>query len=65
VIEHVRRLATLHDGRAVAVLLPEVVSRRWRANLLRGRRAARLRRALLRSGAQGVGVIDAPWFVDG
>jgi amino acid transporter len=65
VIEHVRRLATLHHGRAVAVLLPELVNRRWRASLLRGRRAARLRRALLRSGAHGVVVIDAPWFVDG
>jgi amino acid transporter len=64
VIEHVRRLATLHHGRAVAVLLPELVNRRWRASLLRGRRAARLRRALLRSGAHGVVVIDAPWFVD-
>ena len=64
VIEHVQRLATLYRGRAVAVLLPELVSRRWRVNLLRGRRAARLRRALLRSGAHGVVVIDAPWFVD-
>ncbi len=63
-VEHVRRVAAVHPGRAIAVLFPEVVRRRWPARWLRGRRAARLRRALLASGARGVVVIDAPWFLD-
>lgn len=64
-VEHMRRLAALHPARTVAVLLPELVRRRWPAALLRGHRTNRLRRALLASGARNVVVIDAPWFLDG
>jgi len=63
-VEHVRRIAAIHPGRAVAVLFPETVRRRWVARLFTGRRAARLRRALLASGLARVVVIDAPWFLD-
>jgi amino acid transporter len=63
-VEHVRRIAALHPGRTVAVLLPEVVRPHWPARFLRSRRAERLRRALLASGARQVVVIDAPWFLE-
>ena len=39
-----------HPGRTVAVIVPELVKEHWWQYVLHNRRAARLRRALLRQG---------------
>jgi len=59
-LEHVGRLAALYPDRDIAVLLSERVVRRWYDPLLRGRRTALLREALLLRGGPRVVVIDVP-----
>jgi amino acid transporter len=48
-------------GRRVAVLIPEVVKRRWYQYLLHAGYADHLRRQLLREGDPRLIVIDVPW----
>lgn len=53
------------DHRPVAVLIPQLVKRRWWQFLLHSHRAARLRSELLRYGGQRLIVIDVPWYLEG
>ena len=48
-------------GRSVAVLIPEMVRRRWWERMLHNHRADRLRRMLLEHGGPRVNVIIVPW----
>lgn len=48
-------------GRAVAVMIPEVVKRRWWEFALHNNRADRLRKMLLKHGDSRVNVFIAPW----
>ena len=48
-------------GRSVAIMIPEVVRRRWWERILHTNRAERLRRMLLEHGNERVNVIIAPW----
>ncbi len=48
-------------GRSVAVLIPELVLTRWWERLLHGRRAARLRAALVKHGGPRLTVMISPW----
>jgi amino acid transporter len=48
-------------GRRIAVLIPEVVKRRWYQYLLHAGYADHLRRQLLREGDSHLIVIDVPW----
>jgi hypothetical protein len=50
-------------GREVAVIIPELLKDHWWQFLLHGRRAARLRRALLRRGGLLV-LVSIPWHLD-
>jgi hypothetical protein len=50
--------------RPVAVLIPQLIKRRWWQYLLHSHRAARLRSELLRYGGSRVIVIDVPWYLE-
>ncbi len=54
-----------HPGRTVAVMIPELVKRRWWQHLLHNQRAGRLRRALLKRGDNRVVVIGVPFAPGG
>jgi 23S rRNA A2030 N6-methylase RlmJ len=63
-LQFVERLQAEHPARTIAVLIPEVVKRRWWQNLLHTHRARRLRNALLRYGGSGLVVMNAPWYLE-
>jgi hypothetical protein len=60
----VRGLQADDPGCAVAVLIPELVKRKWWQFLLHTHRARRLRAKLLRFGEGRVVVINVPWALD-
>jgi amino acid transporter len=66
--EPILKLATeLQDksgGRAIAVLIPEVVKQHWYQHLLHAHRARRLRRQLLHHGGTNLTVVSVPWHLD-
>jgi amino acid transporter len=49
--------------RQVAVLIPELVERRWYSNLLHNHRSAVLKTLLLFQGSQRITVINIPWYL--
>ena len=55
------RIDTDTPGRSVVVLIPELVLVRWWEGLLHSRRAARLRRALLKHGGPRLNIVTSPW----
>ena len=62
-LDYVRRLASLDPDRFVAVLVPELVERRWYHHLLHSHTATALKMMLrFRAGPQVV-IVDAPWHV--
>jgi amino acid transporter len=60
---YVRRVAAANPGRYVAVLVPELIERRWYHFLLRSHRATLLKGLLLLRGGPRVVVINTPWYV--
>jgi amino acid transporter len=58
VIEDLRRD---NAGRAVAVVLPQLVEARWWEWLLHTHRERRLRKALLRNGGRDLAIVGIPW----
>jgi len=50
-----------HPGRAIAVLLPQLVEGRWWETLLHTHRERRLRATLLRNGGADIAVVGVPW----
>jgi amino acid transporter len=62
VLEHVERLSRLHPGRSIAVLVPELVERRWYNFLLHDQTATALKAALLLKGGPQVAVINTPFY---
>jgi hypothetical protein len=62
-LEHVRRLSTVHPDRYVAVVIPEVVERRWYQKLLHRHRATLLKAGLLRRGGARIAIVDIPWHL--
>jgi amino acid transporter len=64
-LEHVRQVAAANPGRYVAVLVPELIERRWYHFLLRGHRATFLKGLLLLRGGPQVIVINTPWYFRG
>ena len=51
-------------GRPVAVVLPQLVEKRWGAALIQTHRERRLRSALLRDGGKDIAVIGVPWQLE-
>ena len=50
-----------HPGRPLAVVLPQLVEKRWWEGIMHTHRERRLRAALLRDGGEGLAVIGVPW----
>jgi amino acid transporter len=63
-LQLIEQLEAEHPSRTIAVLIPEIVKRRWWENLLHTHRARRLRNALLRYGGSRLVVINAPWYLE-
>jgi amino acid transporter len=64
-LEYVRELDAANGGRHIAVLIPELVRRRWYEHVLHTRRTRQLRARLLDSGVPRLVVVDVPWYWEG
>jgi amino acid transporter len=53
-----------HPRRTIAVLVPELIKRRWWQHALHSRRARLLRTALLERGGERVVVVGVPWYLE-
>ena len=64
VLDYVLELAKEHPDRLLAVLIPELVERRWYHNLLHNHRSAVMKVLLLFQGSQRITVINIPWYLE-
>ena len=64
VVDYVLDVERQNEDRHVAVLVPELVVRRWYQNLLHNQRANLLKLLLLMRGNQRVLVINIPWYME-
>jgi hypothetical protein len=62
-IDYVMTMKQDHPDRQIAVLIPELVARRWYHHLLHNKRAAMLKALLLVRGDEDVVVINVPWYL--
>ncbi len=60
-LELVDKIDADTPGRSVAIIIPELVLGRWWERVLHGRRAARLRAALLMHAGPRLMIVSAPW----
>jgi amino acid transporter len=64
IVDYVLALEAEVPGRSVAVLIPELVERRWYYHLLHNKRASLLKGLLLLRGNRRIAVINVPWYLD-
>jgi amino acid transporter len=64
ILNYVLDLERNHRDRYIAVLIPELVERRWYTNLLHNHRSAVLKALLLFKGDKRVIVINIPWYLN-
>jgi amino acid transporter len=64
IVRHIQRLARTNPRRSIAVLVPELVERRWYDLLLHGHTATLLKAMLLLRGGPQIAIINTPWYVD-
>ena len=62
-MELLTELEKIHEERQIAVIIPELVERRWYHHLLHNKTAAVLKAYLYFSGLQRVVVINVPWYL--
>ncbi|NTX14733.1 APC family permease [Myxococcus sp. CA056] len=62
-LDYVDRLLAEDPHRTVAVVLPELLERRWYRAVMYGRRSELLRSTLMLSGARRLVVISVPWYL--
>ncbi len=62
-VDFVLKMEQEHQGRTIAVLVPELVVRHWWENLLHNQRAQLLKLLLLVKGNQGIVVLNIPWYL--
>jgi hypothetical protein len=62
-LRHVREAAHRHRDRYIAVVVPEVVKRRWYDLILSGHRPTILKSLLRIHGGPRVIIVDAPWHL--
>ena len=62
-VDYIEQLARESPGRYIAVIVPEVVERRWYHFLLHSHRPALLKTYLFLRGGPRVIVINAPWYL--
>ena len=63
ILEYVLELENRHPKRMVAVLVPELVERRWLYYLLHNQRATALKLLLYLKGNRRIVVINVPWYL--
>lgn len=63
IYEYVLELERRNPDRDIAVLLPELVERRWLYYLLHRQRATALKLILYRKGERRIIVINVPWYI--
>ena len=62
-IDYILEVKREHPDRQIAVLIPELVARRWYHHLLHNKRAAMLKALLLVRGDEDIVVINVPWYL--
>jgi amino acid transporter len=65
IYDYVMELARDNPDRVIAVVVPELVKRRWYENLMHNQRAAILKTWLLVGGNRRIIVINVPWYAEG
>jgi amino acid transporter len=63
IVEYVQQVAQEHPGRQVAVVVPELVQRRWYQHFLYNERAELLKALLLLKGDKRIVLINVPWYL--
>lgn len=63
ILDYVLDLTRADATRAIAVLIPEMVERRWYANFLHNQRATVLKALLYVKGTERITVINVPWYL--
>jgi amino acid transporter len=63
IFEYILELERKHPNRLIAVLLPELVERRWYYYLLHNQRATVLKLILYLKGNRRIVVINVPWYL--
>ena len=61
--DFIMRMRKDHPDRQIAVLVPELVARRWYHHLLHNKRAAMLKAMLLVRGDENIVVVNVPWYL--
>jgi amino acid transporter len=64
ILNYVLELEAKNPERKVAVLIPELVERRWYHYFLHGQRAALLKTLLFVKGSQQTVVVSVPWYLN-
>jgi hypothetical protein len=59
----IRDLARQHEGRTIAVVVPELVEPHWYQMWFQSQRATLLKIALLIRGGDDIAVVNTPWYV--
>jgi hypothetical protein len=62
-MDHLQQLQETHPNRVLAIIIPELVERRWYHYFLHNKTAAVLKAYLYFSGLQRVVVINVPWYL--
>jgi amino acid transporter len=63
IIDHVLETADKNPDRTIAVLLPELVERRWYQYFLHNQRARLLAASLLTQGTHRIVIVNVPWYL--
>lgn len=64
ILSYVLDLEQCNPQRHIAVLIPELVERRWYLKLLHNHRSTALRAMLLLQGKERITVVNIPWYVN-
>jgi amino acid transporter len=62
-LDYILDMKRQHPDRQIAVLIPELIARRWYHHLLHNKRAAMLKTLLLVRGDEDIVVINVPWYL--
>jgi amino acid transporter len=62
IVEFVLKLEAEHPGREIAVLVPEVVQKKWYQYLMHNQRGELLAALLLLKGNRRISIVNVPWY---
>jgi hypothetical protein len=65
IVDYVLELAQKNPSRQIAVVIPEVVERRWYYHMLHNQRGTELKSMLYFKGNGRIIVVNVPWYVEG